>query len=111
MLSNEKSPLSSRVITEETAAQLRKMMIGAIYNNENSNAAPRYVRAGAKTSTAQTGIYDEKGEELCHGWITGFFPASNPRYAITVLAEHGGYGNDTAAPVFREIIDEMMMRK
>lgn len=108
---NEKSPLSSRVITEETAAQLRKMMIGAIYNNENSNAAPRYVRAGAKTSTAQTGIYDEKGEELCHGWITGFFPASNPRYAITVLAEHGGYGNDTAAPVFREIIDEMMMRK
>ncbi len=108
---NEKSPLSSRVITEETAWELRKMMISAIYNNENSKAAPRYVMAGAKTSTAQTGIYDENGEELCHGWITGFYPSSNPRYAITVLAEHGGYGNDSAAPVFKQIIDEMMMRK
>lgn len=108
---NEKPPLSSRVISEETAKQLRKMMIGAIYDNENSKAAPTLVRAGAKTSTAQTGIYDENGEELCHGWITGFFPASAPRYAVTVLAEHGGYGNDTAAPVFREIADEMMKRK
>lgn len=108
---NEKSRLSSRVISEETARELRKMMIGAIYNNENSNAVPRYIRAGAKTSTAQTGIFDENGEELCHGWITGFFPSSNPRYAITVLAEHGGYGNDSAAPVFKEIVDEMMMRK
>jgi penicillin-binding protein 2 len=108
---NEKSALSSRVISEETAWELRKMMIGAIYGNENSKAAPQYVRAGAKTSTAQTGIFDENGEELCHGWITGFFPASNPRYAVTVLAEHGGYGNDSAAPIFKEIVDEMMNRK
>jgi penicillin-binding protein 2 len=99
------------VISEETAWELRKMMIGAIYGNENSKAAPQYVRAGAKTSTAQTGIFDENGEELCHGWITGFFPASNPRYAVTVLAEHGGYGNDSAAPIFKEIVDEMMNRK
>ncbi len=108
---NEKLPLSSRVISEDTTKQLRKMMIGAIYNNENSKAAPTLVRAGAKTSTAQTGIFDEKGEELCHGWITGFFPASAPRYAVTVLAEHGGFGNDSAAPVFREIVDEMMKMK
>lgn len=108
---NEKSPLRSRVMSSETAAELRKMMIGVIYNNENSKAAPKYVRAGAKTSTAQTGRFDDNGEELCHGWITGFFPASSPRYAITVLSEDGGYGNDTAAPVFREIVDEMMSRK
>ena len=56
-------------------------------------------------------VLSENGEELCHGWITGFFPASNPRYAVTVLAEHGGYGNDSAAPIFKEIVDEMMNRK
>lgn len=105
---NEKSPLSSRVISEDTARKLRNMMIGAVYDNENSNAVPELVRAGAKTSTAQTGIYDDKGEELCHGWITGFFPAGAPRYAVTVLAEHGGYGNDTAAPIFREIADRII---
>ncbi len=108
---NEKSPLSSRVISEETAKKLRRMMIGAIYENENSNAVPSKIRAGAKTSTAQTGIYDENGEELCHGWITGFFPSSNPRYAVTVLAEHGGFGNDTAAPIFKEIVDDIMEMK
>lgn len=108
---NEKSPLRSRVMTTETAAQLRKMMIGAVYNNENSKAAPNFVRVGAKTSTAQTGRFDEDGEEYCHGWITGFFPANAPRYAVTVLAEDGGYGNDSAAPVFREIVDFMMSRK
>lgn len=108
---NEKSPLRSRVMTKDTAAQLRKMMIGAVYNNENTNAAPEFIRVGAKTSTAQTGRFDEDGEEYCHGWITGFFPSSSPRYAVTVLAEDGGYGNDTAAPVFREIVDSMMSMK
>ena len=105
---NEKLPRKSRVMTEETAQKLRKMMIAAVYENENSNARPQYIRAGAKTSTAQTGRYDENGEELCHAWITGFFPASAPTYAVTVLAEDGGYGNDAAAPVFADITDGIM---
>ncbi|MDE6785355.1 MAG: penicillin-binding protein 2 [Ruminococcus sp.] len=108
---NEKSQLRSKVMTAETAAELRKMMIAAIYENESSNAAPDYVRAAAKTSTAQTGRFDEDDEELCHSWITGFFPASSPRYAVTVLVEDGGYGNDSAAPVFRDIVNMMCQRK
>ena len=86
------------------------MMRATIYENENSNAAPRNIYAAAKTSTAQTGRFDEDGEELCHGWITGFFPANRPRYAVTVLAEDGGYGNDSAAPIFREIAEKIMDR-
>lgn len=37
-------------------------------------------------------------------WI---FPAYDPRFTVTVLAEDAGYGNDAAAPVFREIIESM----
>lgn len=107
-LANEKSPQRWRVMSEENSAELRKMMIAAIYQNENSNAAPDKVRAAAKTSTAQTGRFNSEDEELCHGWITGFYPASSPRCAITVLVEDGGYGNDSAAPVFKEIIDQLM---
>ena len=66
-----------------------------------------YTTAGGKTSTAQTGQYDAEGHELCHGWITGFFPADTPRYAVTVFVENGGYGNESAAPIFRTIIDQM----
>lgn len=107
---NEKSLQKSRIMTSDTAKELRKLMIAAVYENENSNSSARYVRTAAKTSTAQTGRFDENGEELCNAWVTGFFPSSAPRYAVTVLVEDGGYGNDAAAPVFSEIVDMMMQR-
>lgn len=105
---NEKPCQMSRVIDSETAKELKLMMISAVINNESSNARTENTTAGAKTSTAQTGRYDENGNEYCNGWITGFFPAYKPKYVLTVLVEDGGYGNDAAAPVFREIADEIM---
>lgn len=107
---NEKTPQHSEVLERDTANQLKEMMISAVADNENSNARTSYTTVGAKTSTAQTGRTDKKGEELCHAWITGFFPADKPQYAVTVLVEDGGYGNDTAAPVFREIADGISNR-
>lgn len=108
---NEKTVQKSRIMTSELSAEMRKIMISAVYGNDNSNASANYVMVGAKTSTAQTGRFDENDEELCNAWITGFFPSSSPRYAVTVLVEDGGYGNDSAAPVFSEIVDAMMCRK
>ncbi len=108
---NEKNPQHSEVLEKETANLLKEMMISAVEDNENSNARTIYTTAGAKTSTAQTGRMDKKGEELCHAWITGFFPANKPQYAVTVLVEDGGYGNDVSAPVFREIADRISQEK
>lgn len=104
---NEKPSQISCVIDEKTAQQLKLMMISAVINNESSNAQTENTTVGAKTSTAQTGRFDEEGNEYCHGWITGFFPAYKPKYVLTVLVEDGGYGNDAAAPVFRKIADEI----
>lgn len=108
-IANEKNPQLTRVIESETSYALRQMMISAIRDNEESNARTKYTSVGAKTSTAQTGRYDDDGEELCHAWITGFFPAYAPKYAVTVLVEDGGYGNDAAAPIFSEIADRMSL--
>ena len=107
VISGEKPPQLSGVMSSEDAEALRKMMILAVRENENSKAKSRKISVGAKTSTAQTGRFDEKENELCHAWITGFFPARKPRYAVTVLVEDGGYGNDVAAPVFRRIAEKM----
>ncbi|MBO5227176.1 MAG: hypothetical protein J6B17_03700 [Ruminococcus sp.] len=96
-----------QVLSTETAEKLRLMMIGAVYGSRGFNGKPIGISAGAKTSTAQTGRFDENGVEYCHGWITGFFPANIPEYAVTVLAEDGGYGNEAAAPVFKEIAEEI----
>lgn len=106
-VSGEKSPQLSEVMSTDDAEALRKMMVLAVRENDNSKARTKKISVGAKTSTAQTGRYDEKGDELCHAWITGFFPARKPKYAVTVLIENGGYGNDAAAPVFRRIAERI----
>lgn len=39
-----------------------------------------------------------------HALFVGFVPFENPRYAISVVVEHGGGGSATAAPIARDII-------
>lgn len=96
-----------QVLSAEISAQIRSFLIHCVMVEEEQNALPSNVSAGGKTATAQTGRFDENGEELEHGWFSGFFPAENPRYVVTVLAENSGFGNETAAPVFAEIAEEI----
>lgn len=98
---------SRQVLSPDISAQLRSFFIHCVMVEEEQKALPDNVSAGGKTATAQTGRFDEEGEELEHGWFSGFFPAENPRYVVTVLAENSGFGNETAAPVFAEIAEEI----
>ncbi len=104
---NEEQEKFVRVFDRDTAFRLQDLMIASVNGNPNSKARPKNVRAAGKTSTAQTGSFDDKDEEICHGWITGYFPISQPKYSVTVLCEGGGYGNDCAAPVFKEIAERI----
>jgi len=106
-IENEKNPMYAKSLPKNAAYYLQNLMIAAINESDTSNAIPDTVFAGAKTSTAQTGRYNEEDIELCHAWITGFFPIDNPKYAVTVFVEDGGFGNDVAAPIFKEIADEI----
>ena len=36
-------------------------------------------------------------------WITGFLPANNPQYVITIMVEHGGSGSGTAGPILAKL--------
>lgn len=98
----------TQVFDRDTAFRLQDLMIASVNDNLKSNARPGNTRAAGKTSTAQTGSFDESGEEICHGWITGYFPLSQPKYAVTVLCEGGGYGNDCAAPIFKEVTERIV---
>ena len=106
-LTHETGELSHRAMTEKTADTVRGLMAGVLTEAADSKGIPSNNSAGGKTSTAQTGQFGADGEELCHAWMTGFFPAEHPQYAVTVLIENGGSGNDAAAPVFRKIIEEI----
>ena len=39
-----------------------------------------------------------------HALFVGFAPYENPRYAVSVVVEHGGGGSTAAAPIARDII-------
>ena len=106
-LSTEYAPDTCRAVSSDTAAKVRRMMVSVLERSSVTNGKPANVRAGGKTSTAQTGQYDENGTELCHAWMTGFFPVNGARYTVTVFVENGGSGNQAAAPLFREIIEQM----
>ena len=47
---------------------------------------------------------DKPYEDRDHAVFIAFAPYKNPRYAITVLIEHGGSGSSGAAPLARKII-------
>lgn len=101
ILSGEES-IYKRVMSEETAEKLKSFMISTLYK-DNSAALPLNTTGGGKTSTAQTWNYDEYGSEILNCWFSGFFPAYDPQYAVTVVIEDGVSGNLTCGPVFREI--------
>lgn len=97
---------SEKVIKFETSYKLKKLMEYSV-NNENSNAKPSNTTAAGKTSTAQTGLFDENGNEILEAWFTGYFPIDNPKYIVTVFVEDGKTGNSSAAPVFKEIAEKI----
>ena len=50
----------------------------------------------------------EPWEERDHAVFVGFAPADNPRYAISVLVEHGGGGSSVAAPIGKDIMNKVL---
>jgi len=73
---------------------------------------PSLLMAG-KTGTAQsrgygggTGAHGAVGEWKLrdHAWFICYAPYDDPRYAMSVLVEHGGFGGTAAAPRARELM-------
>ena len=97
-----------RVISEETALQVTRMLESVVLSGTGKQAQVKGYRVAGKTGTAQ------KPNEFSRGYRTdayvasfiGFFPAENPRFAILSLLDEPKtsiYGGATAAPLFAEI--------
>jgi penicillin-binding protein 2 len=77
------------------------------------------IMMAGKTGTAQAHTYGgghgAKGAEGAwalrdHAWFVAFAPADAPRYAISVIVEHGGFGGSAAAPKAREIMRVALLK-
>lgn len=103
--SAEPESAPTNVMTKDTAAIIKQDLVLALQEQASDQLKPSLTSAGGKSATAQTGTYDDQGVEICQAWYTGFFPAENPKYIVTVLIEGGSSGGTDAGPVFATIAD------
>lgn len=96
-----------RVLSEENC-QIVKDYLKDVVDNGTAKRLDLDEVGGAagKTGSAQ-GVL--KGKEVIHGWFTGYYPADNPKYVITVLDEEAKSGSQSAVPIFEEIVKEIYM--
>ncbi|GIS23864.1 MAG: hypothetical protein CM15mP124_3440 [Alphaproteobacteria bacterium] len=113
------------LLEEKVYSYVKKGMYNTV-NNINGTAyqsreiKPGYFMAG-KTATSQVrritmsereeGII--KNEDLPrkmrdHALFVGYFPYDKPRFAFSVVVEHGGSGSKTAAPIARDICKKLV---
>ena len=99
---------------------IRRSMVGV--NKEGTGArafAGAPYEAAGKTGTAQ--VFSLKGAQYKEGAVKkelrdhalfiAYAPADNPKIALAVLVENGGFGAQSAAPIARMVIDYYLLGK
>jgi penicillin-binding protein 2 len=108
-------------LKQENIDFIKNAMVGV--TKEGTSAAifanAGYVSAG-KTGTAQV-VGIKKNEKYNaktvaerhrdHSLYTAFAPADNPRIAIAIVVENGGFGAAAAAPIVRAALDYYLLGK
>ena len=118
-----KNSKNIRIIQDAMFSSTNEVM-GTSYRSRIDN--PKYQFAG-KTGTAQVKKITERERELDlktseipyeqrdHALYIAYGPYVNPRYALSIVVEHGGNGSTTAAPMakklFKLIIDRHEIRQ
>ncbi len=96
-----------QILNESTAERVKGMLKSVVEEGAMGRANPENLSAGGKTGTAQTGRYNENGEEILTAWFCGFYPYENPQYTICITMYNGGESTRTAAPIFKKICDSL----
>ncbi|MBK7684875.1 MAG: penicillin-binding protein 2 [Rhodocyclaceae bacterium] len=116
----EPTPLRTLDLKPEHLDVIRDAMIGV--NKEGTGArafaGAQYIAAG-KTGTAQ--VFSLKGADYKalgvkkelrdHALFIAFAPADEPKIALAILVENGGFGAAAAAPIARLVLDYYLLGK
>jgi penicillin-binding protein 2 len=95
-------------VKPETLAFIRQAMLGVVNEGTGARSKIPGVPIGGKTGTAQV---VKKGDEKRnpdvkdHAWFASFAPVDNPKIAVVVLVENGGFGGLVAAPVAKAVYE------
>ena len=72
-----------------------------------SSQIKRFTEAQREAEVKQT---DLNYKDRDHALFIAFAPYENPKYAISVVIEHGGSGGSAAAPIAKKVIKKVLER-
>jgi penicillin-binding protein A len=108
-----------RVIPRQVASDVTTMMAAVVSNGTGAAAKIDGVKVAGKTGTAELrstqgtcdeenpppgGCPDEDDATDTTAWFAGFAPTGSPRAVVAVQLPGQGKGGDTAAPIFRQVL-------
>lgn len=99
-----KSTKKEELISPYTMSKIKQFMVGVSKTGTAKQLKDLEGGCGVKTGTAQSSI---DNTEINHGWITGFYPQNNPKYAITILVQGTKNNSKSATPIFKEICQSL----
>lgn len=112
MIKEYKPTIVREVLQHDVAERMGSILEGVVDEGTGRNAQIKGVRVAGKTGTAQkilpTGGYSHSN---FIGSFVGFAPVDNPRVVVNVMVDDPHpvyYGGSVAAPVFREIVREVL---
>jgi len=97
-------PEPTRAISGNTAAVMQQLLREVTEVGVGQQAQVAQWGSAGKTGSAQL----SNADGAVDAWFSGFTPADNPQYVITVMVHDGSSGGATAAPVFKEIAEKIM---
>ncbi|MEO7206106.1 MAG: penicillin-binding protein 2 [Steroidobacteraceae bacterium] len=80
--------------------------LGAHYKLAGKTGTAQVVTVKQTESTKHKEADERKRE---HAWFIAFAPVDDPKIAISVLVENGGFGGSTAGPIARKVIDTYLL--
>jgi len=93
-------------LTGTAAGPNSDLQLGPIRMAGKTGTAQSHGYGGGRGSKGATGAWDQRD----HAWFIAFAPADDPRYAMSVLTEHGGWGAGASAPKAREIMRVALLK-
>lgn len=114
------APFAPLEISPAALERVREAMVAVVHENGGTGSQVQpsgNVVVAGKTGTSQVrrNRTDDEGkddgiawENRDHALFVAYFPAEQPKYAVSAVIEHGGAGGVAAGPLVRDIIELLL---
>jgi cell division protein FtsI/penicillin-binding protein 2 len=115
MFSFTSNSLKGEKISPYTASKLQELLRLVVTDSEGTGRRFQTlpVDVSGKSGTAQTGKKNAEGKDLYNKWFAGYFPSSQPKYALVVVEMDTTSDEAGTNAAFYDIVNEIstMVRK